>query len=452
MILEANRSILTFGMFSIGRCAVRLVTSEVRRRFGEENYEIFRRAGKKGEYIPEETRQIVDRQEYDKAGEAHGIENNLAIRERFFIRAMQMSLSTIDMARGIQFADQDKQASLTADVAWSDRRPSTALQILTMPKKLVGERCKYEQAVQLGIADKCAEVISMDERHKARTALPTVHKFFERGLFVDKRKGDPKKIRIFSYHEPGTNKLVGVSNQYPDPKFQDGLWVKELHYPVRSIKITDSAGNREGGAQVLYEQREKDIQSLVIKAMQRSLKPNKHQLSSEGRIETLHYRGDRLGVRLVPMEGGRPLRDRIIDSLDGLLWTLDGVYHINEDDEVDGCNGDPNRFVARRRNISMRGSEGAFELSLELIVQALEDYISQAYEVGKFNPELGMHDGPAHDLYKLKMVSDIAGYLWPYSIYKIDLAEAKKTASFEYAHRLWRKQRIHPSPYLDLVA
>lgn len=58
-----------------------------------------------------------------------------------------------------------------------------------------------------------------------------------------------------------------------------------------------------------------------------------------------------------------------------------------------------------------------------------------------------MHDGPAHDLYKLRMVSDVAEYLWPPKIFGINLKMAKLAASFEYATRLGRKQRIHPSPY-----
>lgn len=431
---------LIFEVFQPGLRGGALSVRAIKVIFGGDNYNVFREAGKKEEYIPELTRQRVDSETYDRFGEMHGVRREG--RERFWKRAMALSNKTIDYARGILFADQDRQATLTTNVAWSDERPSSALERLTMPTRLIGPQCRYEQGRQIVVGSLCAEITSEDENGDLKVRLSEVNDFLERELFIG-RKGDPRKYHTFSYHTPQTNKLVGFSSRYPDPRFAEKLWVKSLDFPVRRVRMRDSAGAMAEVVSALYDPREKETEAIVVKALQRSLIAAKSQPNG-GLIETTPYEGDRLGVRLVVMEGERPLRDRLTVYLEKLFPRLDGVYDICEDDEVDSNNGQPNRIEFRRRQVYING----LKHPLEVIIQTLSHYVSQLYEVGSFNPDSGMHDGPAHELYKLDVTFPVAKYFWPYRFFGIDLAAAKKSASYEYATRLGRKQRIYPSPYL----
>lgn len=439
MAIVLERPEITFDMFRADSTGIRLVIREVQRFFGKENYDEFKAAGKSGEYLSEETRQRVDNQVYNKVGKMF----NLGWGGSLWQTATELSNDTVNYARGILFADQERQATLTTAIAWDDGRPSSALERLAMPTGQIGEQCKYEQGRQLGLALFSAEVILRNENGNSRTTLTRIDRFLEDKLFVG-RRGDPQRYHTFSYHTPSTNRLVGLSSDFPDHSFDEKLWVKSLDYPVRRLGVRDSAEEAIEIGQALYDPRDKEVESAVIKAKQRSLQAAKRQ-SNGGVIETLPYAGDQLGFMLVVMGSGRPLRDQVTSQLEDSFQAFDGFEEMVEYDR-DSAGGKPDRVTFRRRYIYIEGLQNP----IEMMVFSLEDWLSQEYEVGSFDPNLGMHDGPAHDLYKLRMVADIAEYLWPFKIYKIDLEATKKASSYDYAARLRRKQRIHPSPYLGI--
>lgn len=440
MQLGVERPELRFNMFTIGRGGInKQAVAEIKRAFGED-YDEFRRAAKKGEYIPEEVNQRVDRAMYAKV-EAVFCATSYG-GERLWHEAMLLANRSVNYARGILFPDQDKRGTMTTNIAWSDNRPSTALRFLTTPTRLIGEQCKYEQGRQLGYASISAEVIAEDENGLARAILTKLNDFLEERLFIG-RKGDPKNYHTFSYHQPFTNRLGGVSDQYPDRRFEEDSWVKSLDYPVRTLGMRDANGEVISTVPVLYDPREKDKESAVIKIKQRSLKAARKKQNG-GLIETSPYMGDKLGFRLVLMRGGEDLRDTIAAYLEELFKDFGGFERMEKDNEPDPQQGDPNRVKFQRRNIHITG----LRRPIEMMVYTLEDWLKQEYEVGEFSPKKNMHDGPAHDLYRLMTVADIAPFSWPDRIYKIDLKAAQRTASFDCAERLGRKQQLYPVLYV----
>ncbi len=437
-----DRLELTFDMFTASSHGIKLAASAVQRFFGKENYDFFRAAGKKEQYISSETRQRVDQKVYGQVGQMLDFGGVLEDWEVIWKSAMEKAIITHNYARGIVFADQDRQATLTTNTDWDDGRPSTALERLTMPTRLIGAQCKYEQGRQLGLAQLCAEVMSRDENGNARAILTALNNSLENNFFVGK-KGDPQIYHTFSYHMPGTNRLVAVSRDYPHNNFGEGLSVKSLDFPVRILRVQDEKG-KQLSVPALYDPRDKDIESAVIKAKERSLLATR-QHSNQRIIETSPYATDQLGVQFVVMEGGRPMRDLVVSNLEQLFSGFEGTRDIVEDDQVDTNHGSQNRVEFRRRLIYLRELKNP----IELIIYSLEDWIPAEYEVGEFSEELGMHNGRAHDLYKLKMISNIAEFMWPFKVFKIPLEPAVKASSYDYAARLRRKQRIHPSPYLE---
>ncbi len=440
-MIAIDRPELTFDMFRADARGMRLADSETDRFFGSENKREFKATAKRGQPIPEETRQRVDREVYDRVGKMLGIGGGLPEWEASWKKAMKEAIATHNYARGILFADQDRQGTLTTNIDWDDWRPSTALERLTMPSRRIGAQCKYEQGRQLGLAMLCAEVMSRDENGHARAILTALNNALEENPFVGK-SGDPQPYRTYSYHVPDTNRLVDVSSDYPHPHLNlgNGLSVKKLDFPVRTIRTEDAGIPRD--IPVLYEPRDKNIASAVIKAKERSLLATKLQ---KGRvIETTPYATDQLGVQFVVMQG-RAARDQVTARLEQLFDGFEATKNIEPDDQVDISHGSPGRIEFRRRLLYMEGLNNP----IELIVYALEDWIPSEYEVGTFSEALGMHDGRAHDLYKLKVVGNIAEFMWPFKVFGIDLEDAKKVSSFDYAARLRRKQRIHPSPYLE---
>lgn len=439
MLAITERPELTFDIFRADARATVIAASQIQRLFGKENFDEFREAGKSQISIPAEARMRVDRQVYAFVEEVFHVRNGANLWET----AISRSVDTLNYARGILFPDQERQASLTTNIAWDPgRRPSTVLERLTLPRRLIGEQFKYEQGRQLGLAFLCAEVLSRDDNGNSREVLTRVNDFLESKLFMG-RKGDPQKYHTFSFHTPLTNRLIGLSTLFPDHNFGEALWVKSLDYPVRRMGVRDATGELTDIAQVLYDPREKDLESTVIKAKQRSLKWANGQ--SNGVIETSPHFRDQLGFRLVIMDGGELLRNRITANLERLFAGLEGFVAIEADNDVDPHNGSMDRVRFQRRQLFIEGLKNP----LEVIVQTLPDYISHLYEIGIFDPEKGMHNGPAHDLYKLMMVADIAAYLWPERIYGIDLRRFKQDTSFDFARRLGTKQRIYPSTHIE---
>lgn len=424
---------LTFGMLGIDKTAIRLATEAEKDFFGRDSYDIFKRAGKRREDIPEEIKQAVDREVYTKTGQMFGIRGGLRIWEKFWDDTIVNAITTHDYVRDAHFPEQDRRATLTTNIAWSDRRPSSMLEVLTAPTNQMGEQCKYEQGLILATGFLCAEVMSTDENGDVRGILSKVNNFLESKFFTG-RKGDPKPYHVYSYHTPGINKLVGLSDRYPDPQFTKGLWVKSLDYPVRFV----------GDMPVLYDPREKHVESAVVKIMQRSLQAAGTQVNG-GRIEAAPYTGDTVGFRVVPMYGGRLFRDQLTHDLEELFKTFDGYESIEEDDGVNKNNGSPDRVVFRRRQIKIK----QLKTPIEMIVETLEDYIAEQYEVGIFDKEKGMHNGPAHPIYKLWVVTQVVDRFWPPALTNIDLPWSRKNASHAYATSLGRKQRIDPLPFAD---
>lgn len=425
-MIVSGRPELRFDMLSVGHGGVKLVASEIQKLFGKENYDDFRKVGKKGQPVPEEIKQRVDREIYDRYGEG------------LWVTAMKRANSTVDYARRIHFADQEKQATLLNDIVWDRGRPSVALERLTKSTRWIGRRLKHEQGRQLGLGLLCAEEMAGADNGYAEETLDRLNKFLEAKSFVGK-EGETQRYEIYSYHEPFTNRLVGLSSKHPDSQYREQLWVKSLDYPVRMIGIRHQGGKVGELTPALYDPRGKDIESAVIKGMRKSLKTSEE---NRGLIETSPHVKDQVGFRLVVM-GGRSLRDRVTADMEQLLWEFDGVRAIEPDNRVDPNPRRQNRVEFRRRQVYIEGLRNP----LELIVYGLEDWITSEYEVGEFDEGVGMHDGSAHDLHKLDMVADVAPSLWPVEIFGIDLARAKKSASFEYATRLGRKERISPSPY-----
>ena len=55
-----------------------------------------------------------------------------------------------------------------------------------------------------------------------------------------------------------------------------------------------------------------------------------------------------------------------------------------------------------------------------------------------------MHNGQAHIFHKLDHVGKLAPYFWPFKLYGMNLEAEKKDASYEYAEKLMRAQRVSP--------
>lgn len=438
-----ERPELTFGMVQAGRDGAESAVRALKMLFGSDNYKEFKKAGRKGTYIPQESRIRVDREVCGRVGEWFGVEESK--RDDFWKESLSDADYAVDVyARKICFVDGGREAMLTTDIV-VDRRPSSALARLTLPDTKIDLVCRYEQGRQLALALSAAEIKQEDKKGDAEKALAEIHDLLVKNLFAGK-VGGIEDYLFYSYHEPETNKLIGLSKQYPNPHYK-GTWVKKHKEPVRSIEIKDQSGRIVTVIKALYDPDQKDTGSAVIKAWQRSLK-NANAETRNAKIQTSPHREDGTRLMIVPMitslAQGRVLRDFITTEMGKVLEKLPGFIKIKPDDEVNPKNGDPSRFLSRRRKIYTKTLE---HRPIEAAILSLGDYISQLYEVGSFDPRLGMHTGPAHPLYKLRRVAEIAEFLWPTEIFHIDLEEAFKLSSHHITFDLCREKRIDTSPY-----
>lgn len=449
---------LYFDMLRAYGMGMKPIAQQVRRFFGHDNYNEFAVVGRQGKEIPAESRLRVDRFVWDTVGELFEVPESE--RARFWKKSIRRTNDPINFARGILFPDQERRATLTVETEWTDGRPSSMLEILTMPSSLIGERCRAEHYRQLALALPCAEEIKeeatligpedIDEVDAANRVLNGINDFLRKEGFFLSKKGHTDDYHYYSYHTPFTNEVVGVSTQYPDPRFKRDLWVKSHPDETRTVGIRDANGELAQMVRVLYDQRgEKEAGARAIKGLHRSKKAAEKATEPElqrGKVEILPHIEDRVGFKLVVIGGGHPLRDRVMAELGDKLRKLFGDENVIKDDAVSSDNGKPDRFPCKRIKIKT----GELNKPIEAIVQSLEDYLTTTYKVGEYDSKKGMHDGPAHILYKLDQVAYVAPELWPFPICGLNINEAKKLSSFEYAGRLGR-MKSHTSPYLDLV-
>ena len=462
IVPERRKWEVNFAKMTAKGMGIRGVVGEIRDFFGWENYEEFRRANKTGEFVyidkdghergetRREAKRRVNQEIYEKVGNEYGSEERG--RRRFWKQVMLMADETVGVARGILFADQDRKAALTGNSYWDRRTPSSILERLTKPANKIGNRLRSEQYRRLAVGLLCADEMKEDvDNDEAVTgALEDMNDYLEKNFFIGK-EGDPIDMPIYSYHKPRTNELVGLSSQYLDTDFAEGLWVKYIEYPVRVVGIKDKEGNVVETVKVLYDQDRKEFGARVIKGMQRSRKAN--GFHPDSRIETTPYGEDKDRFRLVVMytgndpEEGKRLRDEVTAEFDRVMRERSERYKVEPDDQVDPTNGNgkPDRFPQRGRKISIKG----LKRPIEMRALTLADYISTEYEVGKFDPVLGRHDGRGHAFYKLEQVVAVADGFWDAETFGINIAESVKASSYKHALLLGLEKRIFPSPYKD---
>lgn len=417
---------INFGMLKTNREGVLQANRAIKDFFGEHDYDRFKEAHKKGDRVYEEERIVLDRRIEDKV---KGMFNG---RGRWY-PAMALANQAVNYAQGIFFPEQDRRGTLTNKIQLSDNRPSTALDILTAPSRDFGPLVKFDQGRQLALMSLGADLLSNPDIGRVLPVLGSIDAELEERFLVGK-KGQTDIFSVLTAHEPGTNKLLDV-RRVDDFYMQAGIWVKALDFPTRTIAIRDESGDIMKKIPALVEYDEKDMAAAVIKAQQRSLKKNPNCIQGQQHVK------DGARFRVVVM-GGRGVRDEVTAYLEKVLRTIDGVKDVRNDDNLQP-QGDRKRPVMNKRWVDHAGLINGAELQ----VYALPDYLTEQFESGIWSPKLNMHDGPDHDHYKLGMIGDIAPYLWPYALHKVNLAEAQRVSSFEFAGRLARKLRVHPDPY-----
>lgn len=413
---------------------------EIRRFFGEDNYAYFKEAGRKERPIPDGVRKRVNQEIYNKVGSLLGLKTNPRFRARFWRQAMEEAVNTINFARGVLFADQERQATLTTNITWEPGNPATVLERLTKPSKLISQRLRTEQGLVLGLACLSAEEMSSEDNGKALKVLDRLNNFLEDQVFLG-QEGETQWYEVYSVHEPRTNELIGFSAEYPCPQSRKGRWVKRLNYPVRLVGIKDEQGGLSEAVPVLYDPGTKDMASRVVKGMRKSWVAAGREIQN-GVIETSAHVQDQSRFRWVVM-GDREERDRVAIYLKSLLERFPGVTEVRPDHDVNYDEVRPNRPEFMRWQAEIKGLKNPIEAQ----VIALEDWVTSQYHVGKFDKSTGMHNGTAHELHKLAMVADVAWMIWGRMLSTEELKRHKKSASYEYVTRLGRKERVYPSPY-----
>lgn len=413
---------------------------EIRRFFGEGNYDDFKQAGRTGNSIPNGRRKGVNLEIYDKVGDILGLKPSLRFRAQFWRQAMEEAVNTINFARGVLFADQERQATLTTNITWEPGSPATALERLTKPSKSISRRLREEQGLVLGIACLSAEELSSSDNGKGLKTLNRLNNFLEDQAFIGK-EGETERYEIYSVHEPWTNRLVGFSGEYPSLQDREGRWVKFLNFPVRLVGVKDEQGELSEVIPVLYDPGTKDMASRVIKGMRKSWVAAGREIQN-GVVETSAHVQDQSRFRWVVM-GDRGERDRAALYLKSLLERFPGVTEVKPDHDVNPDGARPNRPEFMRWQAEIKGLKNPIEAQ----VIALEDWVSAQYHVGEFDENIGMHNGAAHEFHKLFNVAEIAWMIWGRRLGPEELKEHTRAASYEYATRLGRKERVYPSPY-----
>ncbi len=291
-----------------------------------------------------------------------------------------------------------------ADLA---ERPSDLLRLLTSPSQKIDSVLAYEAQRHATLIYQIGMINARTLNGRLRTVLSDVNRLLNQKLFKGP-EGHGDTTTVKSYHDDETNEVVGFQDR--GDRIPLTAHVKHIEWTVRKTG--------EFGL-VRTSSRKKDDSDAIAKSWAKA-RNNGGIIHINDAVQDSIGREYALLDDSIPPEQFADLVVSIIQAAAGEesdLWEIPKISKVETDNQVDASRGQAVRpsFNARRKiwfeNIPT---------PIELKVSNRETFLNAELEVGTRDPETGLYNGIAHDLYRLRRDRPIVDVPFPQVVYPVD--------------------------------
>lgn len=255
----------------------------------------------------------------------------------------------------------------------------------------VDDRLRFQVKRQLLLAHTFAQIDARKLRQTFNRSHTMLIGALDRGLFVPMNGKQTINIDLQTKHDNKTNTFISEDAVAERPV---GSYHTKIHY-VESRFIPNMG-------YVIFDSREKDDESAVLKALSKAEK-------NGGGLNPCEDVQDQHGVKIVLLEFGSNIQKEVATTLSGRVYDSItkqiSVDRIEQDDDTNGDRNQSKRVKFTRLQVYSPWSE----TPNEVLLQGGEDYFNSDLEVGEFNPETHMYTGGAHELYEINRLLDVSG-------------------------------------------
>lgn len=397
-------------------------------------YEAVRR-GKSWRTI-ERLKSTLDKDALGRLGSIYGY-SDPEEAQRFYLQQLKHSNQAIELVVKTGMPAAAQQLSLLSEVHSLSDRPSDTIEWLAMAgsfRSPYREKLEHQFTRQLQLAYISAGIHVRSRDDRVHTNLDNIKKALAMG-FYENPGADP--VTVYSLHENDTNRTLAVDRNLMEPTAGTHIKVR------RDLELRTVPGI----GLVMIEDRKKYDPNTMIKALAKA-RNNGGEITA-GDIQ------DVMGITFTLVgsaaEGNSVENERKAEELEGSFidhirsWEisrrLGKILGFLPDNDVDSSRNKSPYMQLHRYHVIIAGSDGQ-DISVEVMFKNTLQGWDHRYMVGKQNPETGIYDGTAHDIYDVQRIIDVLPVLYPEAIYGNKPLEAAFQRLEEVAGNLRRLDRF----------
>ncbi len=305
-------------------------------------------------------------------------------------------------------------------------RPSEIYRRLAMSTADITPELQFEVQRHLVLSLTAAEINARSTNEQLRHELSGVQSILNDHLFSGP-EGYAEDYTVYACFDNDTNRTsCFFVNGCTTPK---NSHKKAFRCRVRFV---------DGTGHVYTDPRIKDTTSAILKTTRKAV--NNGQV-----MEPLNDVKDSMGMMFTVMDENAEeksrfsQRERLVNQVRAAIqYHPNGIEQIKEDNDVEQDRGQATGIQFTRLQIQLLG----LGLPIELMVFDAWNYLNSRYEVGVKNPDTGLYDGGAHELYKIRRVADVLSVYFPQELYRVDTLEALRQRGDQVAQDLLNKDRV----------
>ena len=314
----------------------------------------------------------------------------------FYMQQQKQAIGVIGHI-GSVLPELGQELELKDEISLLSDSPSDLFRLASLPEDVIDQTLAYEVHRHLLLSVISGLVNARTLNGRLRTVLSDVHRQFNAQLF-EGPEGAGTRLNLTSIHDDETNEVVGFPEH--SQRIPPTAHVKRSSFLLRRISDIGL---------VYTSPRKKDDDNAILKSLAKAV-------NNGGKIDMDTVR-DEIGMMFVLMSDStdtEKLADRVLSvAAEGLRK----IIHVESDNKVDIDHGQSAEIRMSRRQVWFED----MQVPLELMFFDRENYLNSQLEVGRRDPQTGLFEGRAHELYDLRRVSSVLPLLYPEVVYGVDL-------------------------------
>jgi hypothetical protein len=339
----------------------------------------------------------------------------------FYNRQQQHAKQVVGQVIDQSLPDAQLSVGLKNEVSLYPEEPHELLVLLSAPESEIDPVLRFEVQRHLLLSHIAGSINSRSRNANLQSELFHIQKYLNKTLYSG-RVGTGTHHEVYAEHDSLTNTALDIKDAPFDPN--PGSHMKRHEFLTRFV---------EGVGPVLTMPRKKDDASAVLKAMRKAA-------LNGGVVRPLDDVQDNLGIMFVTLGNRDDTPERLQELVRERLarFPRSGI-RFEQDNDV---NGYQSQQLSSGDFLRLQVSYDDMPIPVELMFYKLGNYIDTQYQIGEKDEQNGVFNGRAHSLYRPTRILPILPYLFPESVYGVDVRSYALARMEHVAEDLREKNRI----------